>query len=87
MPRIKITENELLNELLAAVKEIPRSRPENALTRKELREKTGFSMVRITANLLKLREAGQLEVVQVYLEAINGELRPSPAYRILSKTK
>ena len=76
------TTNELLEALRAAS---PTAlRPTDVFTVTTLQQQTGWSRKRLCEHLWALKQAGQLEVVHIHQEQLDGRMRPRPAYRFLA---
>lgn len=79
---IRITENELVDALLAAIRPEDTSDERGAMTVKELADATGRADLFVRRNIKALLGAGKMEVVKVRRPAIDGSLRVLPAYRL-----
>lgn len=77
----KFTTNDILEAISAAV--TVSADPDGAATKNEIVAASGLSEGMVTQRLMGLKREGRLEVVRVKREAIDGNMRSAPAYRVL----
>lgn len=82
--RVAITEAELLD---AIAEKAGKQGPDEARTVQELCEATGMKHVRVLAALKVFGKQGRLIVHRVHRAAIDGTLRPVPAYTVAPKKR
>lgn len=76
-----ITESELLEALLDATG--PQPCPEDAYTSAELKQLTGWGIVKTREVIRHMVKTGKLEHVKVYRQTVNEIMWPSSAYRLI----
>lgn len=77
------TETAWLKELQKAATKVPERN--GFLTTEEMVKATGLGMHEIRMRLNAHKRAGKLQVVKVLIETICGDMRRSPAYKIVAK--
>jgi len=81
LENLDITEDALLQALMAA-EPGPANNPVGAMTTKQLRAVTGWSIQRVRDRLRELMAAGRVERVKVYEEDLAGRNMPRTAFRV-----
>lgn len=78
--RVNITQNDVLD--LIRQTRAGALNPEGAMTVTEIVRESGMNIQRVRAELRRSIADGRVEVVRVYRPAVDGTMRPSPAYRV-----
>lgn len=76
---MKLTENEILDALRVAATQI--SNPDDAYSIVELATASGWAEHRVRRHLVTLKAQGQLDIVTVWRESLNGRMQRVTAYR------
>lgn len=79
---LDITEDALLQALMAA-EPGPANNPVGAMTTKQLKAATNWSLQRVRDRLRELMRVGRVERVKVYEEDLAGRNMPRTAFRVL----
>lgn len=86
MARVEITTAEIVDALTAAIA-TGEVAPADAFTREEIHDATGWGLPRISKHLRVLKAQGQVEVIIVSRERVDGRMSPVPCYRFLRSKK
>lgn len=86
MARVEITDSEIVDALNAAIG-TGEMAPADAFSREEIHDATGWGLPRISKHLRALKAQGQVEIVIVSRERVDGRLGPVPCYRFLRSKK